>query len=185
MQGGGVDTQTLTWGDAVNTMKEHSLSGFNFVFQKVDHRYEWINEMIDLRQKLMASYMKLLEIKSDAGPSDTISQEITGFCDQLIDYVSHGHFDLYPRILELIENASGRSLSIARRALPNIEHTSDYLMGFNDRYCQSITAAKLKTLKKDLGEAGKCLETRFRNEDRLIIGLRLVHAAVDTPVSAK
>ncbi|MGN0909527.1 MAG: Rsd/AlgQ family anti-sigma factor [Succinivibrio sp.] len=164
---------------------ENTLKGFNSTFQKVDRRYSWINDMIDLRQKLMARYMKLLKASSAGCAPEGISEDATKFCDQLIDYVSHGHFDLYPRILELIENASGRSLSIARRALPNIEHTSDFLMGFNDRYCQGLNEARLKTLKKDLGEAGKCLETRFRNEDRLIIGLRLVHAAVDTLPSAK
>ncbi len=163
---------------------EKTLKGFNSTFQKVDRRYSWINDMIDLRQKLIARYMRLLEASSEECTPEGIRDDITKFCDQLIDYVSHGHFDLYPRILELIENASGRSLSIARRALPNIEHTSDFLMGFNDRYCQNITPAKVKTLKRDLGEAGKCLETRFRNEDRLIIGLRLVHAAVDTLPSA-
>ncbi|MDD7022565.1 MAG: Rsd/AlgQ family anti-sigma factor [Aeromonadales bacterium] len=159
---------------------EKTLKGFNSTFQKVDRRYSWINDMIDLRQKLMARYMRLLEASAEQCTPEGIRDDITKFCDQLIDYVSHGHFDLYPRILELIENASGRSLSIARRALPNIEHTSDFLMSFNDRYCQNITPAKVKTLKRDLGEAGKCLETRFRNEDRLIVGLRLVHAAVDT-----
>ena len=159
---------------------EKTLKGFNSTFQKVDRRYSWINDMIDLRQKLMARYMRLLEAGAEQCTPEGIRDDITKFCDQLIDYVSHGHFDLYPRILELIETASGRSLFIARRALPNIEHTSDFLMSFNDRYCQNITPAKVKTLKRDLGEAGKCLETRFRNEDRLIVGLRLVHAAVDT-----
>ena len=99
----------------------------------------------------------------------------------MIDYVSHGHFDLYPKIIELIENASGRSLSIAHRVMPKIENTTEYLMRFNDRYAEDMDESKLKTLKKDLAEVGKCIEQRFRNEDRLIIGLRLVHSIVNTP----
>ncbi|MDY6322986.1 MAG: Rsd/AlgQ family anti-sigma factor [Succinivibrio sp.] len=169
----------------MNNKKE--LSGFNATLQQVDKRYSWINDMIKQRQELMLQYMKILTLPvGDEQKSEECFpsyEDVTAFCDHLIDYVSHGHFDIYPKILELIENASGRSLSIARRAMPNIEHTSDYLMRFNDRYCQDLDESKLKTLKKDLGEVAKCLETRFRNEDRLVIGLRLVHAAVDTPRS--
>ena len=54
-------------------------------------------------------------------------------------------------------------------------------MRFNDRYSEDLSLAKFQTLKKDLGEIGECLEQRFRNEDRLIIGLRLVHSIVSTP----
>lgn len=159
------------------------LSGFNATLQQVDQRYAWINEMISSRQELMVLYLKLLggEGASETEDLHPSYDDVVSFCDHLIDYVSHGHFDLYPKILELVENASGRSLSIARRAMPLIEQTSDYLMAFNDRYCQDLDEGKMKTLRKDLGEVSKCLETRFRNEDRLIIGLRLVHAAVETP----
>ncbi len=56
-------------------------------------------------------------------------------------------------------------------------------MRFNDYY--NVGADELNkilpNLGKDLKELKKCLESRFRNEDRLIIGLRLVHAAVETP----
>lgn len=159
------------------------LSGFNAKLQKVDQRYAWINEMIASRQELMVLYMKLFNDEGANAAENVFPSydDVVSFCDHLIDYVSHGHFDLYPKILELVENASGRSLSIARRAMPLIEQTSDYLMAFNDRYCQDLDESKMKTLKKDLGEVSKCLETRFRNEDRLIVGLRLVHAAVETP----
>ena len=80
-----------------------------------------------------------------------------------------------------MENAAGRSLSIARRAMPAIERTSDYLLRFNDIYSQDVDAKVLKSLPDDLHKIRKCLQSRFRNEDRLIIGLRLVHAAIETP----
>lgn len=103
---------------------------------------------------------------------------MTSFCNHLIDYISHGHFDLYPKIIELIENASGRSLSIANRTMPKIEATTEYLMRFTDKYAEDLDEKKMSSLQHDLANAGKCLEQRFRNEDRLIIALRLVHSLV-------
>lgn len=154
------------------------LHGFNSATQKVDPRYAWINEMIEARQKLMKLYVELAE-------GDVNEVTLSNFCDTLIDYLSHGHFDLYPKILELVENASGRSLSIASRAMPAIENTSDYLMRFNDIYALEPDEIAMKELPGNLVEIKRCLQSRFRNEDRLIIGLRLVHAAVETPAVKK
>ena len=49
-------------------------------------------------------------------------------------------------------------------------------MRFNDKYAEDLDEKKMTSLKGDLAEVGKCLELRFRNEDRLIIGLRLIHS---------
>ncbi|MBQ9274627.1 MAG: Rsd/AlgQ family anti-sigma factor [Succinivibrio sp.] len=164
-------------------MDRQFLRGFNIELQQVDERYGWINDMIKARQELVVLYMKLL---AEAAPSETGAspvspsyEDIHSFCEHMIDYLSHGHFDLYPKILELIENASGRSLSIAHRVLPKIEATTEYLMRFNDRYGEDLNEGLLKTLAKDLENVGKCIEQRFRNEDRLIIGLRIVHTIIE------
>lgn len=172
-----------------------SIGGFNTRLQHVDERYNWINEMIKARQELVTKYMELLNLypetsaeapgaasaNSGEAAGHPSAAQVTAFCGSLIDYISHGHFDLYPKIIELIENASGRSLSIARRVMPRIESSTEYLMRFNDRYSEDPDEEKLKTLKGDLSEVGKCLEHRFRYEDRLIIGLRLVHSLVESP----
>ena len=49
-------------------------------------------------------------------------------------------------------------------------------MRFSDLYAEDLNEKKMQSLKRDLEQVGKCLEQRFRNEDRLIIGLRLVHS---------
>lgn len=161
-------------------MEQDTLRGFNTELQEVDDRYSWINDMIKARQDLVLMYMKLLNL-TPKGSTDITEcypsyEEVTSFCEHLIDYLSHGHFDLYPKIIELIENASGRSLSIAHRVLPRIEKTTEFLMRFSDLYAEDLNEKKMQSLKRDLEQVGKCLEQRFRNEDRLIIGLRLVHS---------
>ena len=161
-------------------MGQDTLRGFNTQLQEVDDRYSWINDMIKARQDLVLMYMKLLNL-TPKGSTDITEcypsyEEVTSFCEHLIDYLSHGHFDLYPKIIELIENASGRSLSIAHRVLPRIEKTTEFLMRFSDLYAEDLNEKKMQSLKRDLEQVGKCLEQRFKNEDRLIIGLRLVHS---------
>lgn len=156
------------------------LSGFNNATQNVEDRYSWINDMVKKRQQLMVVYMDLLKVPTLGG--DCVDNEgedgrkLSTFCEEIIDYVSSGHFDLYPKLIDLIEKASGRSLSIANRVLPRIEGTTDYLMRFCDLYGELDAPAEAKRFKNDLASVGKCLEQRFKNEDRLIIGLKLVHS---------
>ena len=139
--------------------------------------------MIEARQVLVLEYMNLLNLPLSKNHSESSRcypsyEQISAFCDILVDYISHGHFDLYPKILELIENATGRSLSIVHRAMPKIEQTTEFLLRFSDKYAEDLDEGKLLDLSKDLEQVGKCLELRFKSEDRLIIGLRLVHTIV-------
>ncbi|MDT3663588.1 MAG: Rsd/AlgQ family anti-sigma factor [Anaerobiospirillum sp.] len=174
-------------------MATNAIHGFNTTLQQVDSRYEWINDMIRLRQGLVLKYMQLLglapqdpkfarpELDLDQeGPSYPPVAQVVDFCNHLTDYVSHGHFDLFPKLVELLENASGRSLSIAQRVLPKLDTSIEQLMDFSDKYCEHLDDNKLDDLQQDLEKLGPILEQRFRNEDRLIIALRLVHAIVAT-----
>ncbi|MCI6863690.1 Rsd/AlgQ family anti-sigma factor [Anaerobiospirillum succiniciproducens] len=171
-------------------MKDNKISGFNTALQNVEERYSWVNDMINERKQLVLKYMELINPQTKISQSDDPMdqqalepsyEQVVDFCDALVDYISRGHFDLYPKIVELIENASGRSLSIAHRVMPRIDKTTEVLLQFADRYAEDLDSAKMKTLRSDLSKAGQLLEQRFRNEDRLIIGLRLVNAIVATP----
>ena len=171
-------------------MKDNKISGFNTALQNVEERYSWVNDMINERKQLVLKYMELINPQMKISQSDDPMdqqvldpsyEQVVDFCDALVDYISRGHFDLYPKIVELIENASGRSLSIAHRVMPRIDKTTEVLLQFADRYAEDLDSAKMKTLRSDLSKAGQLLEQRFRNEDRLIIGLRLVNAIVATP----
>ena len=170
-------------------MTATAIRGFNTTLQQVEQRYEWVNDMIRLRQELVLKYMQLLHLAppdpkfqqpepdlDDDGPRYPPAAQIVDFCNHLTDYVSHGHFDLFPKIVELIENASSRSLSIAQRVLPRLDSSIEQLMDFSDKYSEHLDDDKLASLQQDLEKLGPVLEQRFRNEDRLIIALRLVHA---------
>ena len=63
--------------------------------------------------------------------------------------------------------------------MPRIDDTTEYIMKFTDKYAEDLNENKMKSLQADLASLGKCLEIRFKNEDRLVIALRLVHTIVD------
>lgn len=184
--------------------KDKPIKGFNTTLQSVEERYAWINDMIRQRQQLVLVYVQLikrandiadLEYEEDPFALDFVEEDysaykpslvkqVTQFCEMLTDYISHGHFDLYPKIVELMENASGRSLSIAQRVLPRLNDTTEPLMNFCDLYAEEPSEEQFKNLCRDLSIIGQELEIRFRMEDRLIIALRLVHTIVSTTASS-
>lgn len=171
-------------------MSAKTIGGFNTTLQEVEERYAWINEMIKSRQELVLKYMNLLRAPEHADLTDTEHdrpkpEAITAFCDHLIDYVSHGHFDLYPKIVELLEKSSSRSLSIAHRVMPKIEATTEFFLRFNDRYADDMDERKYEFLMGDLAKVGEKLELRFKSEDRLIIGLRVLNIRDTVAAQAK
>ena len=125
---------------------------FNTTLQNVDEKYKWVNDMIKARQDLVLMYMKILNVSLSRSSNQNdvcypSYEDVTSFCNHLIDYISHGHFDLYPKIIELIENASGRSLSIANRTMPKIEATTEYLMRFTDKLYINIQGDLVTSIK--------------------------------------
>lgn len=186
--------------------KAKPIGGFNTTLQSVDDRYFWINDMIRQRQQLVLLYMQIIDNQAHAeeeakggDPFDygteleelvdtsykpALVKQVSQFCVNLTDYISHGHFDLYPKLVELIENASGRSLSIAQKAMPRINETTEPLLNFCDKYAEVENVNALKDLRNDLAAIGEEMEIRFRMEDRLIIALRLVHTIVSSANSS-
>ncbi len=159
-----------------------TLNGFNTTTQDVDDKYSWINDMIVARQKLVVLFMELSNVSSDENINEdelnTYSNMYTKFREHLIDYLSHGHFNLYPKIIELMEKAEQHSISIANKVLPKIEETTQKIMDITDKYENSDKLLNIQILKQDLNVICKSLNTRFRFEDRLIIGLRLINSIV-------
>ena len=81
---------------------------FNTELQNVDAKYSWINDMIRARQELVLKYMGILSVSLSRSSNKNDKclpsyDDVYNFCNLLTDYVSHGHFDLYPKIRKQIE----------------------------------------------------------------------------------
>ncbi len=152
-----------------------TLTRINKIRLLVAGKHPWIDRMLDHRESLIKKYMTLLDLKirgvEDCPPSYT---KVEDFCSELMDYLSSGHFDIYPRIVTVMENATGRRLAIAQRIIPRIRHNTDLILSFDDKYGEELNEAKMKDLREDLNRLGPILDTRFTLEDRLMAILQCI-----------
>ena len=120
-----------------------TLTRINKIRLLVAGKHPWIDKMLDHRESLIKKYMTLIDLRvrgvEDCPPSYT----------KVEDYLSSGHFDIYPRIVTVMENATGRRLAIAQRIIPRIRHNTDLILSFDDKYGEELNEAKMKDLRED------------------------------------
>jgi len=136
-------------------------------------KHKAVDDWLQARQTLLVQYMRLAGLEPVRRHHLPSPEEVSDFCQLLMDYVSAGHFEIYDLVVVAFEQASGRSLSLAKRLIPRIEANTEALLKFNDRYAEASDEA-LIALDEDLNAMGPLLEERFRLEDRLVTALRLL-----------
>ena len=157
---------------------EYALTKLNKTRQLVEGKLKKIDAMLDAREQLLLKYCTLVDpivegTHQEYPPKDKLAK----FCESLIDYTSRGHFDIYPRILQIMETLSGKRLLVAQKIIPKIMNNTEEILCFDDKYggeADPRPSQDLDELKKDLGKIGQILETRFTLEDRLVIVLQIM-----------
>lgn len=144
---------------------------------------KWIDEMIHAREKMITMYFQLLTLPTSHEDPNELDchpsyEQINEFCNIMVDYLSRGHFEIYPKILTIMEHVSSRRLTVARRLIPRIENTTEHILQFYDTYGVDLDEGKLKNLREDLGSLGQWLEIRFKHEDRMVIALQIMDNAI-------
>jgi regulator of sigma D len=135
--------------------------------QAHDHRV--VEELLNERQQLWSLYNTLgtLHPFTAGQPLETRLRE---FCQVLVDYISLGHFEMYPRLTDVPERRA-RVQALANTLYPKFMEAMDAAIEFNDKY-ESLTGATLgETLEPDLSLLGSALTARFELEDQLIAAM--------------
>ncbi|MCM2678394.1 sigma D regulator [Echinimonas agarilytica] len=126
---------------------------------------KWLSE----RETLLVQYCKLSGLKPfehvDKLPS---AKELHNFCDELLDYTSAGHFEMYDK---LVGTEQPEGAHLASRVYPQINATTDVVLNFNDSYGESPDDSEFQNLEQDLCTLGEALSQRFELEDLLIANL--------------
>lgn len=105
------------------------------------------------RQHLLHGLVQLGRPLLAVPPSRTIA--LSRFCDQLIDYLSRGHFQVYSRCA-------------ARSSITRASHaTTEDAMAFAERY-GSLEHNDWSAVRVALNQLALTLETRFELEDVLL-----------------
>lgn len=135
--------------------------------QAHDHRV--VEELLNERQQLWSLYNTLGTLRPFTA-GQPLEIRLREFCQVLVDYISLGHFEMYPRLTDVPERRA-RVQALANTLYPKFMEATDAAIEFNDKY-ESLTGATLgETLEPDLSLLGSALTARFELEDQLIAAM--------------
>jgi len=124
-----------------------------------------IRQHLANRQQLIVVIMKLSRAV-DEQHIDLAGVQLKRLCNDLVDYLSNTHFNLYQHAFPPPE-ATPREYAI-------LETTTRSAMAFDERWCGAEPLV-LSELKEDLARVILTLETHFEMEDELL-DLKLVES---------
>ena len=124
-----------------------------------------VNKIVEARNEMLSLYSQLAAkrpFKSDAVPS--LLQQ---FCQSLVDYTAHAHFQLYRHFAENRERRTS-VIAVADQIYPRILAITQAILDFNDKYDCEDHCEGISTLDQDLSALGEQMADRIELEDRLI-----------------
>ena len=129
-----------------------------------------IKQLIEERNAVLSQYYNLASHTEDT-ENDLINtaELLEEFCQDLVDYMATGHFEIYRRIEEGNERRT-EITSLADKIMPRINQTTQVAIAFNDVYddTANINDAAIDQLPNYLAKLGEELATRIDLEDRFI-----------------
>lgn len=131
-----------------------------------------IKQLIAERNSVLSQYYNLAshaEQNVNGEDQDPLLEMLQEFCQDMVDYMATGHFEIYRRIEEGDERRDDIT-ELAEEIYGKITSTTRVAIDFNDLYDVSRNFDKsiLKDLSKHLTILGENLATRIDLEDRFI-----------------
>ena len=125
-----------------------------------------INKIVDARTEMLALFSELVGKRPFVTDPD-IPMLLQQFCQALVDYTAHAHFQLYRHFAEKRERRVPVS-KVADQIYPKILTITQAILDFNEKYDCEDHCEGLSNLDADLSELGEHLADRIELEDKLI-----------------
>ncbi|AXR08023.1 sigma D regulator [Salinimonas sediminis] len=122
-----------------------------------------VDSWLNARQQLLIHYCQLAGLNKTS-VSLPEQQQVSEFCNMLMDYLSAGHFEVY----ELLVSDDDEGLGLKQRVYPLLSATTDSALKFNDDFATELSAVNSRRFDRELAALGEVLEDRFTLEDKLI-----------------
>ena len=135
--------------------------------------HERIKHWLEARRELLVTFCQLTSIKDFHDDDLTQGKQLQMFCQQLVDYISEGHFEIFEQLINeghLFNDA--KAIALGKKLLPAIYALTDLILDFNDKY---LATDDLSSLATDLSVLGENLAQRFEIEDRMVNILHSAH----------
>lgn len=129
-----------------------------------------IKQLIEERNSVLSQYYSLAKLtESPDNDLDHTAELLQEFCQELVDYMATGHFEIYRRIEDGNERRD-EILTLAEKIMPRINNTTEVAIAFNDLYddTSNINSDAFSQLPNYLAKLGEELATRIDLEDQLI-----------------
>ena len=129
-----------------------------------------IKQLIAERNHVLSQYYSLAsQVDTMDGKQDSIVEQLQEFCQELVDYLATGHFEIYRRLEEGEERRDDMK-GLANQIYSGINKTTQAAVDFNDLYdiSEGFDTSLLEELPRHLSSLGVELATRIDLEDRFI-----------------
>jgi len=129
-----------------------------------------IKQLIAERNNVLSQYYNLASHADQYPENNEETMELLQeFCQDLVDYLATGHFEIYRRIEEKEERRT-EIVQLANQIFNRIAVTTAVAVAFNDLYdtSEGFNPDVLNQLPEQLSKLGEELATRIDLEDRFI-----------------
>jgi regulator of sigma D len=129
-----------------------------------------IKQLIEERNSVLAQYYNLAKITEDPETDlHNTADILEEFCQELVDYMAIGHFEIYRRIEDGDERRD-EIVKLAEKIMPRINDTTQVAIAFNDLYddTSNLNDDAFDQLPNYLAKLGEELATRIDLEDKFI-----------------
>lgn len=134
--------------------------------------HQLVDDWLEQRRALLSSF-KVLNDACDAELETPTKEFIDDFSQLLMDYVSSGHFTVYPQLAKEAEAFDDtQALKLAGRLLERLDISTELVLAFDEDYDTPASCERnLNRLPAWIERLNKGLGERFTLEDELIARL--------------
>ncbi|MHA7848839.1 sigma D regulator [Serratia sp. D1N4] len=138
--------------------------------QRVGGSNELVDQWLQARKQLLVAYCTLVGIKPNKEKHTPLNEKaLENFCQNLVDYLSDGHFHIYGEIIKRVEGSASPKMALTTKFYPKLQANTETIMAFHDRYTEvDIDQDVCLEFHQALSDIGEALASRFALEDHLI-----------------
>lgn len=129
---------------------------------------ELVDFCLQSRKQLLVAYYQMVGIKPNKESLSTLDENaLDNFCQNLVDYLSTGHFTAYERFIKELEGTE--QLAVAALIYPSLKANTAQIMQVYDSHLEiAIDHDNYQEFQAALSAVGEALESRFTLEDKFI-----------------
>lgn len=129
---------------------------------------ELVDFCLHARKQLLVAYYQMVGIKPNKESMTTLDENaLDTFCQNLVDYLSTGHFTVYERFIQEMDGTD--QLAKAALIYPSLQANTEQIMQVYDLHLETaIDHDNCLEFQQALSTVGEALEARFTLEDKFI-----------------